>query len=83
MRPEGSILIMLFRPRARLEGPEGQERCLPWEPGAPWMLDDGGGTIEAITPTPELEAMLPRGQGVFYARRIKGGWDIIGPVKPG
>jgi hypothetical protein len=46
------------------------------------MLDDGGGTIEAITPTPELEAMLPSGQGVFYARRTDHGWDIIGPVTP-
>jgi hypothetical protein len=44
------------------------------------MLDDAGSIIEAITPTPELEAMLPGSQGAFYARRIEGGWDIIGPV---
>lgn len=82
MRPPGSVVVMLFRPSARLEGPEGHERRLPPQPHAPWMLDDGGGTIEAITPTPELEAMLPSGQGVFYARRTDHGWDIIGPVTP-
>jgi len=47
------------------------------------MLDDGAGTIETITPTSELEAMLPSGQGVFYARRgAVSDWDIIGPVEP-
>jgi hypothetical protein len=71
---------MLFRPRARLEGRKGHERRLPPEPGAPWMLDDGGGTTEAIVPTPELEAMLPSGQGLFYALRASDGWDIISPV---
>jgi hypothetical protein len=81
MRPEGSIVVMLFRPRARLvEDAAGRERRLPPESGAPWMLDDGGGVIETITATPELEAMLPSGQGLFYARRIDGGWDVIGPV---
>jgi hypothetical protein len=44
------------------------------------MLDDGGGTTEAIVPTPELEAMLPSGQGLFYALRASDGWDIISPV---
>jgi hypothetical protein len=80
MIPPGSIVVMLFRPRARLEGPASNERWLPPEPGGPWMLDDGSGTIDAITPTPELEAMPPGGQGVFYARRTAVGWDIIGPI---
>jgi hypothetical protein len=64
MIPPGSIVVMLFRPRARLEGAPGNERWIAPDPGAPWMLDDGGGTIEAIAPTPELEVMLPGGQGV-------------------
>jgi hypothetical protein len=34
----------------------------------------------ALIDLQRLEAMLPSGQGVFYARRIEGGWDIIGPV---
>ena len=82
MRPPGSIVVMLFRPRARIDGAPGNERWIAPGPGAPWMLDDGGGTIEPIIPTPQLEAMLPGGQAVFCARRTAGtGWDIIGAAR--
>jgi hypothetical protein len=76
----GSVIVMLFRPGRRLEDREAVDRRAPPRPEVRWVLDDGGGVIEAIGPTPELEAMLPRGQGVFYARRVESGWDIISPV---
>ena len=80
MRPDGSIVVMLLRPTARLEGPKGNKRRLIPPAGAPWLLDDGGGIVEAITPTPAMHAMMPGREGLFYARRVEGRWEIIGPV---
>ena len=36
---------------------------------------------EAIQPVPELAGLMPDGEGLFYARRGEGGWEIIGPVE--
>lgn len=78
MRPAGSIVVMLQRPVARLDGEVPE-----LHPGGPWMLtarDDM--SVSAIEPTPELEAMMPGREGLFYARRTERGWEVLGPVEP-
>lgn len=77
MSEEGSIVVMLQRPVARLDGEVPE-----LHPDGPWMLtarDDLA--VWAIMPTPELEAMMPGREGLFWARRTERGWAIVGPVE--
>jgi hypothetical protein len=78
MQPPGSIVVLLQRPTVRLDTDIPQLH----PPDAPWLLtarDDF--TISAIRPTPAMHEMMPGREGLFYARRIAGGWDIIGPLQ--
>lgn len=74
--PPGSVVVLLQRPAVRLDGlPE-------LHPSGPWLLtarDDM--TVSAIEPTPELEAMMPGREGLFHARRVGEGWEIVGAVE--
>jgi hypothetical protein len=75
--PPDCVVVMLRRPKLKLgEVPQ-------FYPDGPWALtprDDMDNSVP-IQPTPELQAMMPGREGLFYARRIVGGWDIIGPVE--
>jgi hypothetical protein len=78
MWPEGSIVVTLLRPAAPLDG----AARLSQEPRS-WLLTARAdlSICETIQPVPELAALMPDGEGLFYARRGEGGWEIIGPVE--
>ncbi|HEX4197586.1 MAG TPA: hypothetical protein VHZ26_09090 [Caulobacteraceae bacterium] len=76
MPPPGSIIVKLQRPLSRLD----TEIARLFPADGPWLLQDQHAVVDAITPTAELEAMMPGRQGWFYARRTERGWDIIAPA---
>jgi|HubBroStandDraft_2_1064218.scaffolds.fasta_scaffold121212_2 hypothetical protein len=78
MWPEGSIVVTLLRPAARLDGVARRDQ----EPRS-WLLTARAdlSVCEAVHPMPELAGLMPDGEGLFYARRGEAGWEIIGPVE--
>jgi hypothetical protein len=77
MPPTGSIVVMLQRPVARLDTAIPQLH----PNDAPWLLTSRDDTRTfAVRPTPLLQTMMPGKQGLFYARRMPVGWEIIGPL---
>ena len=76
MRPEGSIVVMLQRPARR-----GGEDPALWQREGPWLLTARDDLSQChVKPSTLMKAMMPGREGLFYARRVAEGWEVLGPL---